>query len=162
MELSSRLGEESMKKSSGKFDDLARQRVIDAVHEHCDDVTLEPVGGRRKWLRDESGQNWWVLGGKKGWHGIPEEMMKDEEQAHIAGRPEGMLVIAQLKTRSLEAFCGRLAPFVNARNEFSRAPLGGENQYQFMVRSSGTCLRIENTNIELERFASIPYSDEKG
>ena len=79
MELSSRLGEESMKKSSGKFDNLARLRVIDAVHEHFD-VTLKRVGRRYKWLRDESGRNWWVLGGKDDWHGIPEDMMEHEEQ----------------------------------------------------------------------------------
>ena len=157
MELSSRLGEESMKKSSEKFNNFDRRPVIDAIHAKFD-VTLTPVGKRQKWLQDESGRNWWVLGGKKDWHGIPEEMMKDEEQARIEGR----LVIAQLKTRSLEAFCGRLAPFVNARNEFSRAPLGGENQYQFMVRSCGDCLRIDKINVELKRFDRIPYSDEKG
>lgn len=156
MELSSRLGEESMKKSSGKFDNLARLRVIDAVHEHFD-VTLKRVGRRQKWLRDESGRNWWVLGGKDDWHGIPEDMMEHEEQTHIEGR----LVIAQLKREVIEAFWGRLGPFVNARNEFSRAAQQtGADQYQFMVRLRGACLRIEKTNVELERFARIPYSDE--
>ena len=170
MELSSRLGEESMKKSSGKFDDLARQRVIDAVHKHFDDVTLTPVEKRRKWLQDGLGRNWWVLGGKrdesgrnkKNRCGIPKVMMENEEQAHIAGR-EGMLVIAQLiKGGVIEAFYGRLGPLVKAKNKFPRSPQGNEDQYQFTVRPCGDCLRIDKINVELKRFASIPYSDEKG
>ena len=159
MELSSRLEEKSMRRSA----EVDRQRVIDAVHKHFD-VTLERVKGRRKWLRDESGRNWWVLVGKsskKNRCGIPKVMMEDEEQAHIAGRPEdGMIVIAQLKGRVIEAFYKRLGPLVNAKNEFPRSSQGNEDQYQFTVRPCGDCLRIDKINVKLERFAIIPYSDE--
>ena len=153
MELSSRLGEESMKKSSGRFVEPARQRVIDAVQEHFA-VTLNPVERRQKWLQDESGRNWWVLVGEKDWHGIPKVMMEHEEQTHIEGR----LVIAQLKREVIEAFWGRLGPFVKAKTNFSRS--ARQDQYKFMVRCAKPCLRIEKTNVELERFARIPYSDE--
>ena len=87
----------------GRFGNLERERVIDAIQSHYG-VTLRKVGRRPKWRRDETGRNWWVLGGREDWHGIAAEMMDDE----IASSSEGMLVIAQKKIQSIETFAGAL------------------------------------------------------
>lgn len=73
----------------GKFGNLECERVIEAIQTHYG-VTLCKVGQRPKWRRDESGRSWWVLGGRKDWHGIAAEMMDDEVAASI----EGLLVVA--------------------------------------------------------------------
>ena len=81
-----------MKQKPEKFDNLDRTRVISEIQRYFG-VKLQRVGRRFKWLRDESGRNWWVLGGIDTWHGIPEEMMEDERRTQV----EGVLVIAYKK-----------------------------------------------------------------
>ena len=147
-----------MKHSVGKFDNLDRGRVIRAVQEYYD-LCLKKVGNRHKWLRDEAGRNWWVLGGKDDYHGIPEDMMEGERQARI----EGMLVIAQRKVESIDTFAGALGPLVSRRDELYRAART-TGDYQFEVTEKGDRLalsgRRRNVVLELKRFATIPYSAE--
>lgn len=138
-----------------KFDNWDRKRVIDEVQEYYD-VKLEKVGGRDKWRRDESGKNWWILGGKDDWHGIPKEMMEDEE-ARCDG--DGMLIIAQRKHTCLDVFSGLLHRLVNERDKLSRVRSTGD--YQFVVRVSGDRLLCDRApNVVLEKFATIPYTEE--
>jgi hypothetical protein len=140
-----------MKQKTIKFGTLDRERVIDEVQEHYD-VKLKKVGPHPKWLQDESGRNWWILGGTGDWHGIPEEMMEDEQQARV----EGMLVIAQRKLTHIEAFAGLLGPLVSARDKLSWAQ---SRAYQFWVKMSGAHLQcVQAPDVVLERFARIPYS----
>ena len=72
-----------------KFDETDRRAVIDELGRHLG-VQINRVGRRRKWLRDRSGRNYWVLGGYADWHGIPEEMM----DAEVADPSNGFVVIA--------------------------------------------------------------------
>ena len=146
-----------MKQVVGKFDNLDRNRVIGAVQDHFS-VKLEEVGRRSKWLQDESGRRWLVLGGIADWHGVPEEMMEYEIQA----RSEGMLVVAQKKRTYIEAFSGPLRPLFSARDKLYRAaqPNGGY-QYQFTVQvSRDRLLCVQAQNVVLERFTAIPWSAE--
>ena len=147
-----------MKHPVGKFDNLDRNRVMGAVQEHYA-VKLVRVGSRYKWLGDASGRNWWILGGKDDFHGIPEDMMEDERQARV----EGMLVIAQRKVGSIDVFAGSLGPLVSARDRLYRAARS-TGDYQFEVTLKGERLvvsgRRRNVVLELKRFATIPYSAE--
>ena len=147
-----------MKHSVGKFDNLDRDRVIRAVQEHFD-IHLKRVGSRRKWLRDESGRNWWVLGGKDDYHGIPEDMMEGERHA----RTEGMLVIAWREVGSIDAFSGPLGSLVSTRDKLYRAArTTGDYQFEATVKGDRLVLsgRRRDVVLELKRFATIPYSVE--
>lgn len=139
-----------MKQKLGKFDDLDRNQVIKEIQEH-ESVDLQKVGNRPKWLRDASGRNWWVLGGRELWHGIPEEMMEHEKCSEV----EGMLVIAYKKLTCIDVFKGPLGPLVSASNEHPR------RTYNFDVKASGAHMQCkEAPKLVLAKFATIPYSTE--
>ena len=136
-----------------KFDNLDRKIVIDTVQERYG-VILQKVGRRDKWRRDELGTNWFVLGGKDDWHGIPEVMMENERQAQI----KGMLVIAQKKHKCIELFSGPLRPIVDERDKLSRATQS-TGDYQFTVESHGNRLRCTKIpKFVLKKLDSIPWS----
>ena len=139
----------------GKFGNLERDRVIEAIQAHYG-VILHKVGRRPKWRRDETGKNWWVLGGRDEWHGIPAEMMDDE----IDASTEGMLVIAQKKVESIEVFAGALAPLVMARGELYRAgKTSGNDQYQFTLQIRGDRMKcVQAPTMVLKRFVVFPYT----
>ncbi|MDE0149587.1 MAG: hypothetical protein OXM58_14540 [Rhodospirillaceae bacterium] len=141
-----------MMQKLGKFDDLDRDRVVKEIEERCR-VALEKAGRRPKWLRDDSGRNWWVLGGQANWHGIPEEMIQNERRAQV----EGVLVIADRKRASIDVFKGPLGPLVSASDGFRR-PSG---DYSFNVKICGDRMWIkEAPNAVLHRLDTIPYSAE--
>lgn len=141
-----------MKQKPERFDDLDRRPVIDVIQEYYG-VKLQKVGSRRKWLRDASGRNWWILGGLETWHGIPEEMMEHEKCSEV----EGLLVIAYKKLTKIEVFKGPLGPLVSARDELPRSA----QQFHFDVEVSGTRMRcIQAPNVVLDRLDTIPYSAE--
>ena len=141
-----------MTQKLGKFDDLDRDRVVKKIEERCS-VTLKKVGRRSKWLRDEAGRNWWVLGGQANWHGVPQEMIEDERRAEVGG----VIVIADRKRVSIDAFKGPLAPLVSASDRF-RHPSG---VYNFNVKICGDRMWVkEAPNAVLHRLDTIPYSAE--
>ena len=144
-----------MKQKPEKFDNLDRDLVIKEIQERCG-VKLKKMRDRTKWLRDESGRNWWVLGGLGTWHGIPEEMMADERRTQV----EGVLVIAYKKLTSIDVFKGPLGPLVSASNGLPGATQPG-SQYYFNVEPSRTRMRcIEVPKVVLDRLDTIPYSAE--
>ena len=145
-----------------KFDRWDRNRVIDAIQDCCD-VKLKKVRGRDKWRQDESGKNWWILGGKGNFHGIPEEMMKNELQTDI----EGILVIAQKERErtnqevyNLKIFRGPLNPFTKERSSLYRAS-NSTGDYQFTVKQRGDHMQCDQIpGMLLTRLTTIPYSVE--
>ena len=138
-----------MKQKPEKFDNLDRDLVIKEIQERCG-VKLKKVRGGFKWLRDESGRNWWVLDGIDTWHGIPEEMMEDERRTQV----EGVLVIAYKKLTSIDVFKGPLGPLVSASNGLPGATQPG-SQYHFNVKPSRTRMRcIEVPKVVL--FRGLP------
>ena len=147
--------EDAMKQTAAvKFDNLDRKRVIDAVQEHYG-VKLDKVGQRPKWLRDESGRTWWILGGVADWHGIPKEMMEHEKEA----QREGMLVIAEKKRTSMEVFVGPLNQLVSSRDKLFQTEKTGV--YQFTVKIKGDLMQCAQApSVVLERITRILHSDE--
>ena len=83
----------------GKFEETGRSAVIDELGRRLG-VQIDRVGHRRKWLRDHSGRNYWVLGGYADWHGIPEKMM----DAEVADPSDGFVVIAMRRQFDMEIF----------------------------------------------------------
>ena len=135
-----------------KFDELDRDRVIDALQEYYG-VQLDKIPPYRKWLRDESGRNWWVLGGIDDWHGIPKEMMDHEKESQI----EGMFVFAVRKRTSIEMFGGPPTHLVSSRAKLDLK----EDQYRFNVVAQGDFVRcIQVPDVMLERITSFSHSDE--
>ncbi len=141
-----------MNQRTERFGDQDRDQVIHAILECCG-VQLERVGSRSKWLREASGKNWWILGGRGTWHGIPKDMMRDERQARTAG----VLVIAIKKQASIDVFKGPLGPLVSNRDRLRR----GDDQFHFNVKVDGTRMRcVEAPNVVLDKLVTIPYCAE--
>ncbi len=141
-----------MRQKFGKFDNLDRGHVVREIEERCG-VTLKKVGRHFKWLRDESGRNWWVLGAQDNWHGVQEVMIEDERRAQVGG----VLVIADRKHASIDVFKGPLEPLVSASDGFRR-PSGN---YSFNVKICGDRMWVkEAPDAVLHRSDTIPYSAE--
>ena len=144
--------------ATNKFDSLDRNRVIRAVEEYYD-VKLERVRRRPKWLQDESGRNWWILGGYGVYHGVPEDMMEAELQASTAG----MLIIAVRKLPDIEIFSGPVEQLCKNRNRLYRARKT-TGDYQFNIHASGSRLMVTGAGnvqiVQLKRIDSFSYSEE--
>ena len=137
-----------------KFDNLDRKRVIDTIQEHFG-VKLDQVAQRPKWLRDESGRTWWVLGGVGDWHDIPKEMMEYEIDAQM----EGMLAITEKKRATLEVFVGPLHQLVSSRDDLSQNKKTGARHFTVKVmRDHIQCDQVPA--VVLKRIASIAHTDE--
>ena len=141
-----------------KFDNPDRNRVIRAVEEYYG-VKLVKAGRRPKWLQDESGRNWWVLGGYGGYHGVPEDMMEAELQASTSG----MLIIAVRKLPDIEIFSGPVGQLCKNRHNLYRA-WNTTRDYQFITTGSRNELKVTGEKdveiVRLERIISFSYSEE--
>ena len=115
-----------------KFDEIDRKAVIRSVEKSLD-VSLSLVGRRKKWLRDDSGKTYWVLGGYGEWHGIPAEMMDAE-----AKNPTGGFIVVAIRHRSaIQIYIGPLKEVVANRGKLLRARKT-TGDYQFTYRKRGT------------------------
>ncbi len=123
--------------NGNKFDETDRHAVISKLSSQLG-VVLTRVGRRRKWLRDGSGRNYWILGGYGEWHGVPEEMMEAEARYPT----DGYLVIAVRHRLAIEIYIGALAPVVAARDSLYRAR-ETTGDYQFTLKKRGTHLNID-------------------
>ena len=121
-------------------------------------VKLSKVGRRPKWLKDEGGRNFWVLGGYGEWHGIPAEMM----DAEIGATTEGMLIVAVRKKAALEVFAGSVGDLCKGREKRYRARKTTRD-YQFTCKVRGNHLIAEQLpGFSLENIGASPYeADEK-
>ena len=137
-----------------KFDETDRRAVIDELGRHLG-VQINRVGRRRKWLRDRSGRNCWVLGGYADWHGIPEEMM----DAEVADPSNGFVVIAMRRQSDMEIFLGSLAPLVAARRKLYRANQS-TGDYQFTFRRRGSHVLLDqDASVTLSSLASFSFDE---
>ena len=118
-----------------KFNERDRDHVISEIEAHMQ-VRLTRVGNYRKFLQDNAGRSYWVLGGYEDWHGITSSMMEDE----IRRDTDGVLVVAKRHKTSIAIFHGPLRPLVAARRDLSHTQTG---DYQFNVASRGSSLVIK-------------------
>jgi len=138
-----------------KFDNQDRNPGIREIEKHYS-IKLKKMSGKRKWLRDESGKNRWVLGGRGGWHGIPKEMIEDELQTPT----EGMLVIAERRRSTIEVFAGPVHQLCNAKGKLH--PSLDARNYTFNCRIHGDYMTvIEVPGFILRKILSTPYGEEE-
>jgi len=135
-----------------KFDEQDRRKVIADIEDHFG-VTLTRVGSRKKVLRDQNDNTYWVLGGYDDWHGIPLEMMEDQARQKADGR----LVVAKRYKGRIDIYVGSLRPLVSKRSLLAHTTKG---DYQFNIRIRGNHLFIkEIPDYSLQKLGSAEYSD---
>jgi hypothetical protein len=105
-----------------KFDENDRRRVILAVEKRLS-VTLTRVGAARKYLKDQCGCRYLVLGGKL-WHGVAESIFSTEKT-----REGTQIVVAMQHLGELEVFSAPFKPLVE--NKHSLPYSNSRDQYEF-------------------------------
>ena len=136
-----------------KFDKWDRKRVVDLIQETFG-VTLSAVGSRDIWLRDESGAEWWILGGKDDFHGIPEEMMERESGEEITGK----LVFTQKLVDSLNVYVGSLQPLIEAKHSLFRRSRDNAYLFEMDVRRDGVRI-VQTPSVVLKKIGTILHTD---
>lgn len=136
-----------------KFDKWDRKRVVDLIQETFG-VTLSAVGSRDIWLRDESGAEWWILGGKDDFHGIPEEVMERESGEEITGK----LVFTQKLVDSLDVYVGSLQPLIDAKHSLSRRSRDNAYLFEMDIRRDGARV-VQAPSVVLKKIGTIRHTD---
>lgn len=140
--------------ASPKFDEQDRNKVISEVEDYYG-VKLSRVGSRRKFLEDSNHRTFWVLGGYEDWHGIPLDMIEEEERRNS----NGVLVIAKRRTNSINVYSGSLQTLINNKARLSHTK---EDDYQFNINIRGNHLFIkEIPNFSLAKLGEAPYTNEQ-
>lgn len=139
--------------NSPKFGDPDRKRVIEAVEDYYG-IKLKQVGRRPKWCQDELDRSWWIMGGLKNWHAIPQEMMEAEER----NPTEGVLVVAKVERRgdkdAYDIFACSLEKIIKKKNELSQAN-DERGDYQFTYHTIGSNIQI--ADVILKKITSFSY-----
>ena len=113
-----------------KFDEIDRTKVIAEISDHLG-IRLTPVRKYKRFLEDEQGRPYWVLGGYDEWHGITAKMLEETKN-----RPEGgVLVIAKRYKTKIEIFVGSLQPMLDQSSRLSH-PQSGDYQFNVAIRAN--------------------------
>jgi hypothetical protein len=127
-----------------EFDENCERRVVRELQRHFR-VDLRKIGRLRKYLVDNKGVRYIVLGGADYWHGIPQSVFQDEETA--AG--DTVLVIATLDGDGLDVFAGPFRPMLDHKDRLSVY----ENHYVFHLHRFATRLLLrEIPSLELKQI----------
>ena len=98
-----------------KFSQSERREVIERLQVALG-VALRPIGSRSKYLEDENGRRYLLLGGYGDWHGIPKEVVETEERSKTQGT---LLVVAKRYEDRMEVYSGPLAPLLRAKDKLT-------------------------------------------
>jgi len=135
-----------------KFDEYDRKKVITEL-EKSFHVKLSPIGRRRKYLRDATGRRYCVFGGYEDWHGIPEEIVEEEE--NLGG--DSVLVIAKKYKQTIDIYYGTLKELIEGKD---RLAFTKDRQYEFNIRIQGARLFIrEIPGFSLKKLGEATYSE---
>lgn len=138
--------------SSLKFNEVDREKVIIEIEKHFR-VKLRRIGNRKKLLVDHNKKTYWVFGGYKTWHGIPSEMLKDEQR----NQTNGELIIATRDGKKIDIFAGPLQKLIENARELSRTQKG---DFQFNIDIRGDRLLIkEISGLVLGKIVTFVYED---
>ena len=139
---------------SFKFDETDREKVISEIEKHFN-VKLTRVGRRKKCLADQNGKTYWVLGGYKNWHGIPPDMIEEEQRKST----NGVLVVAKRDTAKIDIYSGSLQKLVDNAKSLSHAQHG---DFQFNIDIRGDRLLIKEVpGLVLSRVGVPTYEDKE-
>ena len=139
--------------TKAKFDEDDRRRVIAAIEKRFS-VSLLAIGSYRKYLRDDRGRRYIVLGGYEEWHGIPKKIFESEKAAPA----DTILVIAKRSKAAIEIYSGPFRPLLDHRDVLPKTA----KEYVFNLRSSTSGLSVrEVPSLLLRRLDEARYSLEE-
>ncbi|GMR20368.1 MAG: hypothetical protein BMS9Abin36_0963 [Gammaproteobacteria bacterium] len=138
---------------SQRFDEQDRKKVISEVETHFG-VSLSRVGSRRKFLEDSNHRTFWVLGGYDDWHGIPPDMIEDEEKRNS----NGVLIVAKRHKNRIDVFSGSLQLLIVNKAKLAHTKKG---DYQFNIHIRGNHLFVkEIAELSLAKLGEASYTNE--
>lgn len=132
-----------------KFDDVDRGKVISEM-EKALQITLTKVGSRRKYLQDQNGVRYLLVGGDV-WHGLPEDVVTAELIKDYSSK----IVVASKLAGRMDVFVGSLKKLIDCRSDLSFTK---DSQFVFKLRKSGQNLIVKEVpSCSLEKFISFQY-----
>lgn len=138
--------------SSKKFDELDRAPTVRAIEQQFG-VRLSKIGARQKYLLDEAGMPYVVLGGYDDWHGIPKDILVDARK-----RPAGKLIVAKRLPSKICVYCGPLTKLLDNEHKLA-TNAAGERQFNLGWIDGHPHIK-EVRDLRLELVTEISYSDE--
>lgn len=123
-----------------KFDEYDRIKVISEIEKHFH-VKLSTIGDSKKYLKDNTGKKYIILGGYGNWHGIPKEIIKIEEEKSCN---DSILIIAKKDRQNIDIYEGRLRPLIERKKQLTST----DKQYEFDIIVQGSKLRIQQIKDE--------------
>lgn len=136
-----------------KFDEDDRRRVIAVIERHFD-ISLRAISSFRKYLRDEQGRRYIVLGGYEDWHGISRRIFALEE----ASPADTTLIIAKRTKAAIDIFSGPFRPLLDHKHDLPKT----DTQYEFNLCSGINGLTVrEVPNLVLRRLGETDYTVEE-
>ena len=137
-----------------KFDENCQRRIIRDLQRNRG-VELRKVGAARKYLVDDRGVRYIVLGGADYGHEIPRSIFEAEERA--SGNT--LLVIAMLDGNSLDIFTGPFRPLLEHKN---RLRIDKDNYVFHVHRFTARLLVREVPWLELTQMGQRIPEERKG
>lgn len=132
-----------------RSDEADRRAVIRGLEAHLG-IRLDPVGRRRKYLQDESGQRYCICVGREQLHGLPHAIAEDAQSL-----PRGVLLVVATKLADrMSIFTGPMTKLTQNLSQLSSS----KDQYLFNVSRSGQDLTVDQArSMRLQHLCDIPY-----
>jgi hypothetical protein len=139
---------------TSKFDEIDREKVVSEIEKYFK-INLTRFGRRKKYLSDQNGKSYWVLGGYDNWHGIPPDMLSEEKRKST----NGVLVVAKRYTSKIDIFVGSLQKLIDNEKSLCHTQDG---DYQFNVTTRNDCLLVKEIDgLVLMKLGGSAYSQEE-
>jgi hypothetical protein len=115
---------------------------------------LKKIGSYRKYLRDQDGRRYIVLGGYEDWHGIPQKIF----EAKKATPGDTTLVIGKRSKVHINIYSGSFLPLTDSKALLSKT----DDEYVFNLQTSTNGITVrEVPNIQLRKLGEAQYSQEE-
>ena len=137
-----------MDKKTMKFDENDRYMVIKKLQDTLH-VSLSPIRNYRKYLKDENGNRYCVLGGYDTWHGIPGLIIDERTIANV----KRYLVIAVKFKSKMDLYMGLMDPLIENKHKLTKTK---EGEYHFDINTRNDALYINQLpGIHLTKIAEV-------
>lgn len=133
-----------------KFSEDDRKQVISKV-ESVYGLKLSRIENYRKYLQDNSGQRYIILGGYGDWHGIDKNIFFEEEK----GRNNTLLIIAKCSPNHIDIYSGNFSIILNNKKRLTVTGDGRQYEFNLITRPDRLLLR-EIPSMVLNKICQIP------
>ena len=139
---------------TAKFNEDDRRQVILKIEE-ITGKKLTPIGSRRKYLEDQEGGRYCVLGGSGTWHGLSRDIL-DTDSTIVS---KTTLVVACMSSTKIEVYMGPISPLAKAKKRLT-VPSPPGKEYNFNIDDRrGDKIRIKEVpDYALARLIHKSYS----